>query len=102
VEPAVDSAPAAGAGGLPRLYRGSLVIEGPPADTFFSDLGWTKGAAFVNSFHLGRYWASQGPQHRLFLPAPRLREGKNSIVVLDLHDGAVANPAVAHFAGGPG
>ena len=46
--------------------------------------GFTKGCVFVNGFHLGRYWNEQGPQKTLYLPAPFLRRGENSLIVLEL------------------
>ena len=41
--------------------------------------------AWINGFNLGRYWESQGPQHTLFVPAPVLQQGSNSIVVRASH-----------------
>ena len=46
--------------------------------------GWTKGSVFVNDFNIGRYW-NIGPQKRLYIPAPLLRKGLNSIIVFELH-----------------
>ena len=36
---------------------------------------------WVNGFPLGRYWESQGPQHTLFVPAPVLQLGLNTLMV---------------------
>ena len=36
---------------------------------------------WVNGFALGRYWESQGPQHTLFVPAPVLQLGSNTLMV---------------------
>jgi beta-galactosidase len=63
-----------------------------PADTYLDLTGWTKGNAWVNGFHLGRYW-SRGPQRTLYVPRPVLRPGANEITVLELH--AAARPVVA-------
>ena len=38
-----------------------------------------KGFAVVNGFNLGRFWPSEGPQKRLYVPAPVLRKGRNDI-----------------------
>ena len=69
--------------GEPRFYRGILRIEGAPADTFLSPVGFHKGFVTVNGFHLGRYWNDKGPQRTLYLPAPLLREGENEIIVFE-------------------
>jgi beta-galactosidase len=47
---------------------------------------WVKGYLFVNGINLGRYW-SKGPQQRVFCPGVWLKEGINSIVVLELLSG---------------
>ncbi|AXI80156.1 glycoside hydrolase family 35 protein [Peterkaempfera bronchialis] len=76
-----ESATAPGVG--PAFHRGTFEAAGP-ADTYLDLAGWTKGCAWVNGFHLGRYW-SRGPQQRLYVPGPVLRAGGNEIVVLELH-----------------
>ncbi|MFF5522966.1 glycoside hydrolase family 35 protein [Streptomyces coeruleorubidus] len=68
---------------VPALHRGTFEVD-TPADTFLSLPGWTKGQAWVNGFHLGRYW-NRGPQHTLYVPAPVLRPGGNELVLLELH-----------------
>ncbi|WP_199439769.1 glycoside hydrolase family 35 protein [Umezawaea beigongshangensis] len=75
----------------PAFHRGVVHVD-TPADTFLSLDGWTKGNAWVNGFHLGRYW-SRGPQRTLYVPAPVLRPGANEITVLELH--STRRPAVA-------
>jgi len=45
--------------------------------------GYQKGVVWVNGHNLGRYW-DVGPQTRLYCPAPWLRAGENTVVVLDL------------------
>ncbi|CAG6398799.1 beta-galactosidase [Streptomyces cocklensis] len=67
----------------PAFHRGVLALE-EAADTYLDLTGWTKGNAWINGFHLGRYW-SRGPQSRLYVPGPVLRAGDNEIVVLELH-----------------
>ncbi|WP_272923811.1 glycoside hydrolase family 35 protein [Streptomyces sp. SID3343] len=69
--------------GVPVLRAGTFEVDAP-ADTFVRLDGWTKGVVWINGFHLGRYW-SVGPQRTLYVPAPILRRGTNTITVLDLH-----------------
>jgi beta-galactosidase len=68
---------------VPAFHRGTFEVD-TPADTFLALPGWTKGQAWVNGFHLGRYW-NRGPQHTLYVPAPVLRSGANELVLLELH-----------------
>ncbi|MFJ8533753.1 beta-galactosidase [Streptomyces sp. NPDC093591] len=67
----------------PAFHHGTFDVDSP-ADTFLALPGWTKGQAWINGFHLGRYW-NRGPQHTLYVPAPVLRPGTNDLVVLELH-----------------
>ncbi|MEV3854112.1 beta-galactosidase [Streptomyces sp. NPDC050095] len=67
----------------PAFHRGTFDVD-TPADTFLALPGWTKGQAWINGFHLGRYW-NRGPQHTLYVPAPVLRAGRNDLVLLELH-----------------
>lgn len=67
----------------PAFHRGTFEVT-TPADTFLSLPGWTKGQAWINGFHLGRYW-NRGPQRTLYVPAPALRPGANDLVLLELH-----------------
>lgn len=53
-----------------------------PADTFLALPGWGKGVVFLNGFTLGRFWEI-GPQKRLYIPAPLLREGKNDLLIVE-------------------
>ncbi len=69
---------------LPAFFQGEFEVDGDPADTFLALPGWTKGVAWVNGFNLGRYW-SRGPQQTLYVPAPLLHPGRNSLVLLELH-----------------
>ena len=68
----------------PVFYRGTFHVDNP-ADTFLALPGWTKGVAWINGFNLGRYWEEKGPQHTLYIPAPKLRQGQNELVILELH-----------------
>ncbi len=69
----------------PAFYRGVFAVD-EPADTFLALPGWTKGVAWINGFNLGRFWEEKGPQHTLYIPGPKLRHGRNDLVVLELHD----------------
>jgi beta-galactosidase len=68
---------------VPAFHRGTFAID-TPADTFLSLPGWTKGQAWINGFHLGRYW-NRGPQRTLYVPGPVLRPGANELVLLELN-----------------
>ncbi|KAL1895609.1 hypothetical protein Sste5346_005078 [Sporothrix stenoceras] len=76
----------------PTFYRGTFSVDTPPStetaylDTFLSVPAGTKGAVWVNGFHLGRYWVV-GPQQSLYLPGTILKVGvnqTNEVVVLEL------------------
>ena len=67
----------------PTFFRGTLEIEGEPADTFIRLDGFHKGFVKINGFNLGRYFNDAGPQKTLFVPAPKLKSGKNEIVVFE-------------------
>ena len=67
--------------GLPAFYRFELQVE-EKGDTFLELDGWGKGCVFVNGFNIGRYWEI-GPQKRLYIPAPLLKQGKNEIIVFE-------------------
>jgi beta-galactosidase len=43
------------------LWQGDFTVPQSPRDTFLDLPGWHKGVAFINGFHLGRYWWA-GPQ----------------------------------------
>ncbi|HYP46474.1 MAG TPA: beta-galactosidase family protein [Propionibacteriaceae bacterium] len=64
-----------------------------PADLYLATDGWTKGVAFVNGFHLGRYW-SRGPTRTLYVPRPVTRAGVNELIIFELHG---TTTGVAHF-----
>ena len=67
--------------GLPSFYRFVFAVE-EAGDTFLELDGWGKGCVFLNGFNLGRYWEI-GPQRRLYIPAPLLRQGENEIIVFE-------------------
>ncbi|XP_044744677.1 beta-galactosidase-1-like protein 2 [Coccinella septempunctata] len=65
----------------PSLHKATLNVK-ETKDTFVSMEGWTKGIVIVNGFVLGRY-ARIGPQQTLYLPAPFLKNGTNTILVFE-------------------
>ena len=75
------SAPAAEAG----FYSGTVHVD-TPADTYLALPDFGKGFVWVNGFLLGRHWEI-GPQLTLYVPAPLLHSGENTITVLELERG---------------
>lgn len=67
--------------GLPAFYRFELQVD-EKGDTFLDMEGWGKGCVLVNGFNIGRFWEI-GPQKRLYIPAPLLRQGQNEIIVFE-------------------
>ncbi len=67
--------------GLPGFHRFELMVE-EKGDTFLEPEGWGKGCIFVNGFNIGRFWEI-GPQKRLYVPAPLLKQGKNEIIIFE-------------------
>lgn len=67
--------------GEPAIYHFELEAD-VTADTFLDMEGWGKGCVIVNGFNVGRFW-EKGPQKRLYIPAPLLKQGKNDIVVFE-------------------
>ena len=78
-------APGSPAAPGPAFFKGSLVVAGTPADTYIALCGWGKGQVYVNGVHLGRQWASSGPQHAYFIAAGLLTSGANDIIVFETH-----------------
>lgn len=64
------------------LAEATLYVN-EPADAFVSLPGSVKGFLWVNGFLLGRYW-NRGPQATLYLPAPLLVPGPNTLTILEL------------------
>ena len=56
---------------------------------------WGFGAVWINGHNLGRFW-DRGGLRSLFVPRQWLRQGRNEIVVLELHDA----PKTAEVTGG--
>lgn len=83
--------------GGPGFYCGELTIPGEPTDTYLELPGFDLGCVFVNGFNIGRYW-NVGPQTRLFVPAPMLKAGSNTITVFEA---VGSTSAVADFSDQP-
>lgn len=67
--------------GLPGFYEFKFNLD-EPADTFLDLDGWGKGFVSVNNFNIGRFWEI-GPQKRLYVPAPLLKKGQNSLIIFE-------------------
>lgn len=65
------------------LFRGQFTVNQKPADTFLDMSKYEKGTVWINGRNLGRYW-SVGPQLRLYCPASFLKQGVNTVDILDL------------------
>ena len=75
----VQGAPAAP--GEPGVYTLAFEVE-EPADTFLALPDCGKGVVFLNGFTLGRFW-ELGPQKRLYIPAPLLVKGTNTLRIVE-------------------
>ena len=71
--------------GAPAFYRFEFNVD-EPCDTFLDTEGFCRGCAFVNGFNLGRFWEI-GPQKRLYVPAPLLKKGVNTIILFETKNG---------------
>ena len=80
----------------PTAWRATFETDGG-SDLFLRTDAWGKGFAWVNGFCLGRYWR-RGPQETLYVPAPLLEQGANTLVVLELE---VMDTPTATFTGAP-
>ena len=67
----------------PTFLKGEFEIK-EIGDFFIKTDGFTKGVIFINGFNIGRYW-NIGPQNKLYVPHSILKEGKNEIIVFELH-----------------
>lgn len=74
--------------GMPAFYRFAFKAE-ETADTFLDVTGFGKGCVFVNGKNIGRFWEA-GPQKRLYIPGPLLKEGENEIILFET-DGKAAD-----------
>lgn len=67
--------------GQSAFYRFNFTVD-RAGDTFLDMEGFGKGFAVINGFNLGRFW-DKGPQKRLYVPAPLLREGENELIIFE-------------------
>lgn len=67
--------------GTPGFYEFKF-MAGELGDTFLDFTGWGKGCVLVNGYNIGRFWEI-GPQKRLYIPAPLLKEGENTILIFE-------------------
>ncbi|WP_416148795.1 glycoside hydrolase family 35 protein [Salipaludibacillus sp. HK11] len=72
-------------GRYPKFFRGTFDAK-EQHDTFVDTEGFSKGNIFINGFNLGRYWNAAGPQQRLYLPGPLLKEKNNVVTILELEN----------------
>ena len=66
---------------VPAVHQLAFDVD-EKADTFLELPGWGKGVVLLNGFTLGRFWEI-GPQKRLYVPAPLLREGENLLTIIE-------------------
>lgn len=67
--------------GIPAVHHCTFEVD-EAADTFLELPGAGKGVVFLNGFTLGRFWEI-GPQKRLYIPAPLLKEGVNELLIVE-------------------
>ncbi len=65
------------------FFKGEFTLD-ELADTYLDMSKYKKGMVWVNGHNLGRYWEI-GPQYTLYCPKSWLKNGKNEIVIFDLH-----------------
>ncbi|RXH55240.1 glycoside hydrolase family 35 protein [Granulicella sibirica] len=66
----------------PQILTATFELQ-HPGDTFLDIHFLGKGAIWLNGHPLGRFW-NAGPQQTLYVPAPWLKAGTNTIVAVDL------------------
>lgn len=74
--------------GMPAFYKFEFDAR-EMGDTFLDVTGFGKGCVFVNGKNIGRFWEA-GPQKRLYIPGPLLKEGINEIILFET-DGKAAD-----------
>lgn len=65
----------------PALHRSHFSLS-KPHDLFLDLSLWGKGTAWVNGYHLGRFWR-RGPQRTLYIPRPVTRNEDNELLILE-------------------
>lgn len=64
------------------MYKATFVLKKENIfDTYIKTRYWGKGVVFVNGFNIGRYF-NVGPQMTLYVPAPLLQPGLNTVLIL--------------------
>ncbi|WP_439698305.1 beta-galactosidase [Mucilaginibacter sp. AW1-7] len=72
----------------PAFYKGYFNVKSK--DDFYLDMRWfKKGVTWINGHCLGRYW-NIGPTQTMYVPGVWLNNGKNEVVVLDMHQPSAA------------
>jgi beta-galactosidase len=66
----------------PHFYRAHFTLT-TTGDTCLDTSSLGKGAVWINSHNLGRFW-NVGPQQTLYVPGQWLKTGENEIVVFDM------------------
>jgi beta-galactosidase len=77
----------------PTYYRAQFTLT-TIGDTFLDIRNLGKGALWINSHPIGRFW-NVGPQQTLYVPGPWLHRGTNEIIVFDLMPTSAAQPHVS-------
>lgn len=67
--------------GAPSVRRFTFQVE-EQGDSFLELPEWGKATVFLNGFCLGRLWEI-GPQKRLYVPGPMLRQGENELLIVE-------------------
>lgn len=80
--------------GMPAFYRFYVDVD-EVGDTFLDFTGFGKGCAFVNGRNIGRFWEA-GPQKRLYIPGPLLKEGRNEIILFETDGKAADSISLVH------
>ena len=68
----------------PGMFFKATIQLNKTGDCYIDMKDFTKGLVYVNGHNLGRFW-NVGPQYRLYCPGVWLKEGKNEIIVFDMH-----------------
>lgn len=76
------------------FYKYEIDLK-PDGDTYLEVRGFIRGLVFINGFNLGRhYW--NGPQKSLYVPKSLLKDGKNEIIVFDVHASSSPKKVLLH------
>lgn len=75
----------------PSFYEYKFDVS-KKGDTFLCTTNMSKGTVFVNGFNIGRFW-DIGPNDYLYIPAPLLNIGENTIVIFET-EGKYANSII--------